>query len=212
MKALIFICLFSMVACEKQESKTEEASRGCNEYGPMEALDGRPAALIVGDSISIGYTPTVKGALSGLQVIHNTCNAKTTRHGVKWIEAWSSHAPSWEFCTINHGLHDVSIKNNVPIEEYIENLEIEIQTLQARCNKVLFINTTATPNPDIDPKIDAFNAAAEDLMSDYSIPVCDLNSVAQGLDHLRVAPNDVHFVPEGYEILGQAVIDCINDL
>ena len=50
-----------------------------------------PKALLIGDSISIGYTPHVVAALKGkVQVIHHRGNAQHTQKPTKWKLAGSS--------------------------------------------------------------------------------------------------------------------------
>ena len=48
-----------------------------------------PNVLIIGDSISMGYTPFIKNALTGkVNIIHNAGNAQGTTNGLKSLSKW----------------------------------------------------------------------------------------------------------------------------
>ncbi|MBL7665022.1 MAG: hypothetical protein JNM93_07805, partial [Bacteriovoracaceae bacterium] len=99
---LFCILLVGVCSCHKQA----QDETYCPEV--MDALDKRPAFLVIGDSISIAYTKPLQTFYPKYQVIHNECNGRSSSWGVKNIERWTSHAPSWDFCTFNHGIWDIS--------------------------------------------------------------------------------------------------------
>lgn len=210
MKTLILISLSILVSCG-----SDKESKGCKET--MEQLDGRPTALIVGDSISIGYTPKVKSSFPGMQVIHNECNARGTRNGVLNIERWAAHSNAWEVCTLNHGMWD--LEKNSPhttdLQEYLDNLAQEVNVLKASCRVVIFNNTTRIPvnaSAFRRDQLDAFNQGATNLMVSLGVSVCDLKSVSETISNLHVSAskqNDVHYTTQGYDVLGAAVSQCI---
>lgn len=212
MKALILILLLSVYSCGKKDDK-----KACNEQ--MEALDGRTTALIVGDSISIGYTPKIKSEFPSIQVIHNECNAQGTRKGKLNIERWAAHSSRWSFCTINHGMWD--LEKNSPqtteIEEYLRNLEFEVNTLKAVCDVIIFNTTTRIPvnaNAFRRDELDTFNQEAVNLMNSLNISICDLKTVSETIvdKHIKASvQNDVHYTQEGYDVLGLALAECIAD-
>lgn len=184
----------------------------CNKQ--MDELDGRDAILIIGDSVSLGYTPVVRDNLSSYQVIHNSCNAMSTKNGVKNIDKWISHNDSWKVCTINHGLWDINPKYKVGVEQYVNNLEYEVDKLLLSCDKVIFMNTTMVDrsrgghrNP---LNVTIYNEHARILMQRMNVPVCDLNTVSHSAADKLIDP--VHYNQDGYKILGDAVTDCINNL
>lgn len=52
-------------------------------------IEDKPRILIIGDSISIGYTPFVReGLVNEAGVFHNPGNAQHTGIGLKKIEEW----------------------------------------------------------------------------------------------------------------------------
>lgn len=67
--------------------------------------------LIVGDSISIGYTPFVKESLKEVaEVVHNPGNAKHTGNGLKHIEDWIGDE-QWDIIHFNWGLWDLCYRH-----------------------------------------------------------------------------------------------------
>ena len=62
-----------------------------------------PNVLIIGDSISIGYTSGVRDLLKGkANVIHNPGNAQGTTHGCKNLDAWLGDT-KWDVIHFNWG-------------------------------------------------------------------------------------------------------------
>jgi hypothetical protein len=66
-----------------------------------------PNVLILGDSISIGYTRQVREGLKGkANVIRPNANCGDTRHGLAQIETWLGDG-KWQVIHFNWGLHDL---------------------------------------------------------------------------------------------------------
>ena len=82
-----------------------------------------PNVLIIGDSISMGYTPIVKSLLEGkANVTRPNGNCQGTKHGVVNIDSWLS-ANKWDVIHFNFGLHDlkhvdaITLKNSNNAED-----------------------------------------------------------------------------------------------
>src|SRR5690349_5848626 len=80
---------------------------------------GLPRVLIIGDSISMGYTLPVRTLLAGKANVHRIAeNGGPTSNGVEKLSAWlgSGH---WDVIHFNFGLHDLKImeggKHQVPV-------------------------------------------------------------------------------------------------
>jgi hypothetical protein len=215
---IALLLIFVLVSCGHKDKKSAAYRPEIEgqEQLSMAPLDGRPAILVVGDSISIGYLPSLVANLSAFQVIHNTGNATTTRNGIAHIHEWSEHAPEWEICTINHGLHDMNTDYNISNAEYAQNLQIEIDTLKERCKKVLFITTTHVPKfapKRSDARGIELNQAAVNLMTMNGVSVCDIYQKSFEIRnmHKRAYEQDnVHYIPQGYTLLGDMITDCIR--
>lgn len=130
-----------------------------------------PNILLLGDSISIGYTLAVRQNLKG---VANVCrpmqedgtprNCGGTHVWVKGnLEQWLKARPKWDVIHFNAGLHDVAriegskkeperaiapapqIPNQVPLETYQKNLEQIVGALKATGARLIFATTTPTP-------------------------------------------------------------------
>ena len=187
-----------------------------------------PNVLIIGDSISIGYTGTVSAKLAGkANVIHNPGNAEGTKLGVEKLQEWLGDT-KWDVIHFNWGLHDLkhvkpetgenSDDPNDPrqtdLETYTANLEILVKQLKATGAKLIFATTTPFPagvKPFRLPE-DAvkYNAAALGVIRANNIQVNDLYElVLPKLNTLQKRRN-VHFTEEGSKVLGEQVADVIQ--
>ncbi len=186
-----------------------------------------PKVLIIGDSISIGYTPYVKELLAGrADVHHNRGNAQHTRYGLHELENWLGDT-DWDVIHFNHGLHDLKyIDENgrnvdasrghqqIPIEQYEKNLDKLAERLKETGAALIFANTTPTPaGTGFRVKGDSarYNAAAERVMKKYDIPVNDLYSFALARLNKIQRPANVHFYPHGSYVLGEQIARYIEN-
>jgi len=81
-----------------------------------------PEVLIIGDSISIGYTPFVKQMLGGIAgVYHNPGNGRYTGYGLEKIEEWLGDE-SWDVIHFNRGLWDLCYRSNIDNPGNKENI------------------------------------------------------------------------------------------
>lgn len=77
----------------------------------------KPKVLIIGDSISIGYTPFVQKALEGkAEVFRNPGNAQHTGKGLVKLEKWIGEE-KWEVIHFNWGLWDLCYRNSESKEQ-----------------------------------------------------------------------------------------------
>lgn len=103
-----------------------------------------PKVLIIGDSISIGYTPPLTKLLAGKAVVtHNPGNAAHSGYGLAKLDQWLGET-AWDVIHFNHGLHDLKLiekdgKNStsketghvqISIEQYEKNLEAIVARLE----------------------------------------------------------------------------------
>ena len=208
MKILFIVfSAFLIIGCGEKEKKDGVCGKR------MEDVTKDKSMLVVGDSISIGYTVYLKNLFDDYSVVHNECNAMTSEHGAKNIDRWATHNERWNVCTINHGLWDVHPRKKIEIDLYIKNLSYEIDTLKKSCDKILFMTTTFI-NEDFNDErnnidVDNYNDKALELMEEKSIQVCDLNFLSKTLGHRNI--DGVHYSSAGYKELASYIEDCINN-
>ncbi len=186
-----------------------------------------PNALIIGDSISLGYTPYVRRALSGkVNIVHAPGNNSGTTLGREKLTEWLGDM-EWDLIHFNWGLHDLkhvkagtgknSNDPNDPqqadISQYRENMQQLVQELRQTGAELIFATTTPYPAGVKPCRIPAdaqkYNQAALGIMKQYGIAINDLYSfVLPSLEELQ-HPVNVHFSARGSEALAQEVVRSI---
>ena len=184
-----------------------------------------PKALLIGDSISLGYTPHVVAALKGkVQVIHHRGNAQHTGTGLKMLDRWVGET-QWDVIHFNWGLWDLCYRHpqskeqgrrdkkrgtlTTSLEQYEKNLDQLVGRLKKTKAKLIWAHTTTVPKGEAGRKLgddDKYNEAAARVMKKHGIRINDLNSLTDGFPpELFVKPGDVHYKPEGSKKIGLAV-------
>lgn len=187
--------------------------------------------LIIGDSISIGYTGYVKEALHGrAKVYHNPGNAQHTGTGLKKLDKWLGNK-KWDVIHFNWGLWDLCyrIPNKTKLgkkdkylgeitttpEAYSKNLEQLVQTLESTGANLIFATTTVVPEGEPGRYVDSdtiYNKIAIRIMESHQIPINDLNTVSRRIHkNYSLKKGDVHYTPEGYKELAKHVISLISN-
>jgi acyl-CoA thioesterase-1 len=174
-----------------------------------------PRVLLIGDSISIGYTqPTAKLLDGKAKVTHHADNAQDTRYGLKRLNVWLKDGP-FDVIHFNWGLWDlIGGGKAVPIEDYEKNLRELVKQLKETKAKLIWASTTPVPEKNArkrrDADVQAYNAVAKKVMEENKIPIDDLYEFAKPqLDKIQQR-DDVHFTKEGSAALAKQVADSIR--
>ena len=189
-----------------------------------------PKALLIGDSISIGYTPHVVAALKGqVEVIRHRGNAQHTGTGLKMLDRWVGKT-QWDIIHFNWGLWDLCYRHpqsksqgrrdkargtlTTSLEQYEKNLDQLASRLKKTKAKLIWAHTSTVPEGEDGRKVgddDKYNEAAARVMKKHGIRMNDLNSLTDDFPpELFVKPGDVHYKPEGSKKIGQAVAKEIS--
>ncbi|MFM2233162.1 MAG: hypothetical protein RJB31_1863 [Bacteroidota bacterium] len=183
--------------------------------------------LVIGDSISIGYTPFIKTAMSpNVEVAHNPGNGGSTLRGMESMEKWLDNR-DWDVILFNFGLHDMVHKDSsgkydvvngtiaVPLKEYKKNLEAIADKLNETTAKVIFVTTTMVPDGASGRKtasVPEYNEVALKVMKKKSIKVVDLYQPSLEIHPSNSKPKDVHYTPKGYELLAEILLKEIKEV
>jgi len=188
-----------------------------------------PNVLIIGDSISIGYTPYVVEALEGkAMVVHNEGNAQHTGTGLQKLDDWLGNT-KWDVIHFNWGLWDLCFRSEqskvygnrdkvtgqvtFTPEEYGKNLEQLVARLKQTNAKLIFATITYVPKGEAgrffgDDK--KYNKVAVQIMKKHNIQINKLNAFSRKIHKKhKKEEGDVHFTPEGYELLAKKVTNKI---
>jgi acyl-CoA thioesterase-1 len=197
-------------------AKTPAAKQANPAYEKITDNPALPRVLLIGDSISIGYTVPVRKLLEGKANVHRIpANGGPTTNGLKNLQACLGDG-RWDVIHFNWGLHDLKLidgKHQVSLADYDKNLRELVQ--QLKVTKATLIWCSTTPVPDgtgIRHRGDElkYNAVAEKIMTENDIAIDDLFEFARPqLDKIQL-PANVHFSPSGSEVLAQQVAKSIE--
>ncbi len=171
--------------------------------------------LVIGDSISLGYTPYLQSDMSQYDIIHPKDNCRNSWYTLQNIDMWINQLPHkpdiiiWNNGIWNtiHDYHDEPIERlGTSIEQYQNDMTNIAIKLKSITNEVYFNTTThITPNNSI------FNAGYEndlnnsviDIMNNYKIHIIDLNTVSISLESNKI--DAVHFDTQGYKKIAEYI-------
>jgi lysophospholipase L1-like esterase len=165
---------------------------------PIEDVAGLPRVLLIGDSISIGYTLPVRELLKGEANVHRIpTNGGPTTKGVADLKSWLGDS-KWDVIHFNFGLHDLvymgpdgkrgvdpklpGAHHQVALADYEKNLTTIVTQLKDTGAKLIWCNTTPVPEGTKNRVADEsvkFNEVAAAVMKKADIPINDLHSHAQ---------------------------------
>ncbi len=197
-----------------------------------------PNVLLIGDSISIGYTRAVRDLLKDKANVFRPINAKgvaencsDTSKGIAELDRWLALAPKWDVIHFNWGLHD--LKRMTPgaftptpsanpedpplrsVKNYCDNLGKIVARLNQTGARLVFATTTPVPegvkSPFRAPSDPVrYNLAANEVMKRGGVQVNDLHTFIQPrLAELQL-PQNVHFTGKGCEVLAERIVEVIT--
>lgn len=188
--------------------------------------------LIIGDSISIGYTPYVWKYFQGKALVsHNPGNGQHTGTGLEKIEEWIGDE-DWDLIQINWGLWDLAYRHpdakaygnrdkingevTFTVEEYASNLDQLVTKIKDLTNaKIVFVTTSYVPEEEAgrfasDPI--KYNEAAIKVMEKHAIPVNDIYAASKEIHkEYGLGISDVHYDEKGSNELGKLIVAFIEE-
>jgi len=187
---------------------------------PIKDEPGLPRVLLIGDSISIGYTLQVRGKLKGKANVHRIpVNGGATEVGLVKMKEWLGDG-RWDVIHFNFGLHDAKYASETTQratrEQYAGNLRTLVAQMKATGAKLIFATTTPVPKGGVltptrkFDSIPARNEIAVKVMIENGVAIDDLYAAVLPVQEKVARPNDVHYQPEGYEVLANAVAASIE--
>jgi len=189
-----------------------------------------PNVLIIGDSISIGYTVDVRKQLKGkADVFRIPSNGQASEFGLKNLDKWLG-TRKWDVIHFNWGLWDIAYRHpdsksqghrdkvngtiTATPEQYRENMEKIVGELEETNAKLIWCATTPVPEGEDGRKVGdeiAYNRIAAGIMEKHGIETNDLHAQALlKLPAIWEKKGDVHFTKEGYAHLAKRVSESIS--
>lgn len=222
MNRLVTTLLLFSVCC----SASAQQSNG--PMAPINDAPGLPRVLLLGDSISIGYTLPVRGMLRGQANVHRALtNCGPTTKGLEQLEQWLGDK-KWDAIHFNFGLHDLKYVDDdgkrvppseghiqVPQEQYETNLKQLVQRLKKTGAKLIWCSTTPVPegaNGRVPGDSKTYNAIAAKVVAEAGgIETNDLFAFCDPRLSEIQRKADVHFTPEGSRQLALQVSDKLRE-
>ncbi len=186
--------------------------------------------LLLGDSISIGYTPQTVALLKDVANVQRPkANCGDTRSGLQNLDRWLGDT-KWDVIHFNWGLHDLCYRHpdakaygnrdkvngtqSVPLEQYEKNLEQLVGRLQQTGATLVWASTTVVPEGEAGRVVGddvKYNAAAAVIMQQHGIAINDLHALTAAFPRrLFRSRGDVHFTPQGSTQLAEQVAAAIE--
>ncbi len=180
-----------------------------------------PRVLVIGDSISIGYTPLVRKKLQGKANVHRPkTNCRWSAFGAEKIDEWLGDG-NWDVIHFNFGLWDWygwSQEEKATPESYGRNLEIIVERMKKTDAKLIFgVTTPPCLAEEVTAKIvvptemaESFNVAAIKVMRKHGVAVNNLYKViVDRREEFQRNKNDVHYNDQGRKVLANRVSAAI---
>lgn len=172
-----------------------------------------PRVLLIGDSVSRGYTRAVRAAMEGEANVHRApANCGPTATGLRKLDVWLGEG-DWDVIHFNFGIHD----RRTDPADYEQRLGEIVARLKSAGDEVIWASTTPIPEdwkegPEMAAAIEARNDIAARVMEKHDVATNDLFALI--IPHLAEVQNpaDVHFNAKGYELLGRRVAESIREV
>jgi len=219
---LLLAAVSSLCVAQDKPARTRSAAPPNPAYVQITDDPALPRVLLIGDSISIGYTLPLREALKGKANLHRPAtNCGPSNRGVASLEDWlkTGGSDKWDVIQFNHGLHDIrhfgDPENKKPVaateghrqvleEEYEKNLRTIVARLKKTGAKLIWRNTTPVPEgasgrvPGDEVR---YNEIAKKIMDENQIPIDDMYAFCLPRLGEIQKKKDVHFTEAGSKAL-----------
>lgn len=236
--AAVAVLLFAgRIACAADARRASGMKPVEAVYLPITDVPGLPRVLIIGDSVSCGYTLPLRAALSGIANLHRPPqNCGSSAVGLQHLERWLGDQP-WDVIHFNHGLHDLSCEfspgkhrndagdyarpdngghHRVAPDDYRTNLSTLVDRLRLKAPDAALIFATTTPvSADLHHYVKAseleYNRIALEVMTAKGVQVNDLWAFATPQVERIQEPGNPHFHARGSMVLAGQIARVIRE-
>lgn len=231
---LLALSLFPCSGNEELASRSElyEGKEYAKAFHNPKDHPDRPNVLLIGDSISIGYTVDVRKALRGkADVFRIPGNGKNSDFGLRNLDKWLAMKPAkWDVIHFNWGLWDLCYRHpeskvqgkrdkvrgtiTATPGQYRSNMEKIVARLKQSDAQLIWCATTPVPEHEAGRKLGddhKYNAIAAEIMKKQGVKINDIHAHALlQQKKIQLKKGDVHFTPEGSSYLAQKVAQEIS--
>ncbi|MBM3860119.1 MAG: SGNH/GDSL hydrolase family protein [Verrucomicrobia bacterium] len=223
--AIVALLPLTLTAADKS-TKTSRARKPSPSLEKVEDVAGLPRVMLIGDSISMGYTVAVRELLKGVANVHRPpTNCGDTTKGLQSLDEWLGTG-KWDVIHFNWGLHDLKYldenkklttpdkgKQVNPLPVYEKNLRELVARLKKTGAKLIWCSTTPVPE-GCDGRVKGteleYNKVAAKIMKENGVAIDDLHAFAtKRLSEIQL-PKNVHFHADGSKKLAEQVVASIK--
>lgn len=211
-----------VLAQAKAPAKRPAAKVVRPELVPITDVEGLPRVMLLGDTVSVGYTLPTRKLLEGKANVHrNAITTASSQLGAESVSEWLGHT-KWDVIYFNFGAFDLVLEKDgavaVPPDRYEANLRLIIAKLRAHSPEARLIFATTTPIPTEQTrsqikyaaeKADEYRLIAEKVMRECGVPISDLRAVVTPRLNEWQIPGNIHFREAAYEAVSTKVADQI---
>ncbi len=225
--ALAIVALLPLtVTAATKSTKTSRPKKPSPSLEKVEDVAGLPRVMLIGDSISMGYTVPVRELLKGVANVHRApTNCGDTTKGLESLDSWLGTG-KWDVIHFNWGLHDLKYfdankklatpdkgKQVNPLPVYEKNLRELVARMKKTGAKLIWCATTPVPD-GCDGRIKGaeveYNQVAAKIMKENGVAIDDLHAYAAAhLAEIQL-PKNVHFHTDGSKKLAELVVTSIK--
>jgi len=218
----LFLLHFSLLAAEAQPDGTAqkplEAIEWCDVWQPNQAKSGLPRVLLIGDSITRAYYPTVQKQLEGKALVDRLASSAFVSDPMLAAEiAMVLDNTHYDIIHFNNGMHGWQHTE----EEYKASFPVFVEVIRKHAPSAKLIGATTTPLKESvslkpgdphpsDERISARNVIVLEVLKQQGLAVNDLFTPMKG--HPELHSDNVHFNPQGTALQGQQVAAEIGKL
>ena len=229
---IALVGLTTAFAVESPKSPAPPPARLDPAMIPIQDTPGLPRVLLIGNSISVGYTLAVRERLAGVANVHRIpANAGDSANGLRRIDEWLGDG-RWDVIHFNFGLGDLRhvfaggavadatgrypVKGEgaprVTLEDYEKNLRLFVTRLRATGARLVFATTTpllADYHGYLAEGELLYNETARRVMSELGVQINDLHAAVLPLCP-EVQVDHVHFNKAGNARLADSVAAAVR--
>ncbi len=160
---------------------TRGEARAASPLAPIKDDPALPRVLLIGDSISIGYTLPTRALLAGEVNVHRPpVNCGNTTYCLRDIDKWLGSG-RWDVIHFNFGIHDIKCPkrdgvNKTRLARYEKNLRGIVGRLKKTGAALIWCSTTQSPEAVCGAPAEDFvtyNSAAKKVMAENGVQIND---------------------------------------
>ncbi len=228
--ALLLLTAAALTHTAQQPARAQQPRRVNPAFEQIKDDAKLPRVLLIGDSISIGYTLPVRELLAGKANVHRpAANCGPTTRGLEQIDGWLGDG-KWDVIHFNWGLHDLKYlgangenladpadpksRQQVPPDEYEKNLRKLVERLKQTGATLIWCSTTPVPEGAKGRVVGdsaEYNEIAAKVMKANEVAINDLYAFANPRLKDIQLPANVHFTKPGSQQLAEQVAAAIEN-